>query len=78
VAVGVYSQSQFCSDDGTCFSLVIPAVSNVAGVEFLATMLAPASHKWFAIGLGNQMAGTLMLVAWPNGNDVTLSSRLAK
>lgn len=40
-------------------------------------MLAPSSAKWFALGFGSQMAGTLMLVAWPDGSDVVVSTRLA-
>lgn len=41
-------------------------------------MAAPNSAKWFAIGFGNQMAGSLILVAWPWNNEVIVSTRLAR
>ena len=56
----------------------IPSVTaSTVNPELLFTLRAPSTAKWFATGFGSQMAGTLMLVAWPNNQDIIVSSRLA-
>ena len=75
----VYSQAQYCSPEGICVALNIPSVSASSGnPDLLITLQAPSSAKWFAIGFGSEMAGTLMLVAWPYNQEVIVSSRLAE
>nr|POE68799.1 hypothetical protein CFP56_66813 [Quercus suber] len=41
-------------------------------------MSAPAGNSWMAVGFGSQMAGALMLVAYPNsaGDSITISPRI--
>jgi hypothetical protein len=56
----------------------IPAALSKPGeAPLYATLQAPSSAKWFAIGFGSQMKGSLMLVAWPWNDKVVVSSRLA-
>ena len=70
---------QRCSPEGICLALTIPGVQGgPVGPDLFATIRAPAAHKWFAIGFGSQMTGTLMLVSWPWQNQVVVSARLAK
>jgi hypothetical protein len=74
----VLGQSQFCASDGVCFAINIPSsLASSSNPELLIDMQAPSSAKWFAVGFGNQMAGSLILVAWPYDNKVIVSSRLA-
>jgi cellobiose dehydrogenase (acceptor) len=73
-----YAQSHYCSWDGICISVVIPGeLVTTENPYFRAIIQAPSSAKWFAIGLGTQMANSIMFVAWPYDNEVILSSRLA-
>ena len=75
----VLAQSvQWCSPEGICIALTIPGVQGGPdGPDLYATIQAPAAHKWFAIGFGSQMSGTLMLVSWPWKDQVVVSPRLA-
>jgi Cytochrome domain of cellobiose dehydrogenase len=73
----VYAQSQYCSPENICVALSIPSPQNSGNPYLFATIQAPSSAKWFAIGFGDQMQGTLMLVVWPYNNKVIVSSRLA-
>ena len=69
---------QWCSPEGICIALTIPGVQGGPdGPDLYATIKAPAAHKWFAIGFGEQMKGTLMLVSWPWKDQVVVSPRLA-
>lgn len=75
----VYSQTQYCSPEEICIAVNIPSVSaSSSNPDLFITLRAPSSAKWFAIGFGSEMAGTLMLVAWPYNQEVVVSSRLAK
>jgi hypothetical protein len=79
VVTTVYSQTKFCSQEGICAAFNIPSVSLSSGQpDLLITLQAPSSAKWFAIGFGSEMAGSLMLVAWPYNQEVIVSSRLAQ
>lgn len=74
----VHSQTQYCSSEGICVAVNIPSAQVASGnPDLLLTLQAPSSSKWFATGFGSQMAGTLMLVAWPYNKEVIVSSRLA-
>ena len=69
---------QWCSPEGICIALTIPGIQSSAdGPDLYVTLKAPAEYKWFAIGFGEQMEGTLMLVNWPWNNKVVVSPRLA-
>ena len=69
---------QWCSPEGICIALTIPGIQSGAdGPDLYATLKAPAEYKWFAVGFGEQMEGTLMLVNWPWNNKVVVSPRLA-
>jgi Cytochrome domain of cellobiose dehydrogenase len=66
---------QYCSNTQQCIALTI--VTNTSNPDLLITLQAPSSHKWFAFGFGSQMAGSLIFAAWPNGDKVTVGTRLA-
>jgi cellobiose dehydrogenase (acceptor) len=58
--------------------LTVPTAHIASGnPNLLITIQAPSSDKWFAVGFGSQMAGTLILVAWPYNKEVIASARLA-
>jgi hypothetical protein len=72
------AQSQYCSSEGICVAVTVPTAHIASGnPDLLITIQAPSSDKWFAVGFGSQMAGTLILVAWPYNKQVIASARLA-
>ena len=80
IVTAVLGQSvQWCSPEGICIALTIPGVQGGAdGPDLFATIKAPAAHKWFAIGFGQVMKDSLMLVSWPWQDKVVVSPRLAQ
>jgi Cytochrome domain of cellobiose dehydrogenase len=71
--------SQKCLGDGkVCFSYNIPDATSQAGSgDVYYQITAPSSYGWVAVGTGDQMAGSTMLIiyATSDGNNVTLSPR---
>jgi hypothetical protein len=74
----VCAHSDYLSPDGLFVSLsILTSIPSGEDHDILATVEAPISAKWFAIGFGNQMANSLIVVAWPYNDTVVLSTRLA-
>ena len=71
-AVFVYNSSR--TDQ---FVFAMNAVAETGDVYF--HMSAPAGNAWMAVGFGDQMAGSFMLVVYPsaNGSSLTISPRVA-
>lgn len=44
--------------------------------EFIGVIIAPNAVKWAGVVLGPGMNGNLLLVAWPNGNNLVGSARM--
>ena|SRR5271170_4818148 len=79
LVTSVLAQSQYCSPELVCVALTVPTAHIASGnPDLLITIRAPSSDKWFAIGFGSEMAGTLMIVSWPYNNQVISSARLAR
>jgi cellobiose dehydrogenase (acceptor) len=56
-----------------------PLVSSGAqSTEFIGEVVAPLSAAWIGVALGGAMNGDLLLVAWPNGNQIVSSTRWAR
>lgn len=75
-----YSNSSvfiFDGDKNTQFVFALQA-DKYAGDLFFH-LSAPSGNEWVAVGIGNQMAGSLMFIAYPDGNGdgITLSPRIA-
>lgn len=45
--------------------------------EFIGEIVAPVANEWVGIALGGQMADDLLLVAWPNDDEIVFSPRFA-
>jgi cellobiose dehydrogenase (acceptor) len=47
--------------------------------DFIAQIVAPVNSTggWGGFSMGSSMAGNLLVVAWPNGDEVVSSFRLA-
>lgn len=62
--------------DGSNLTFAMNLPSNSDDVYF--HMSGPAGNDWMAVGLGKEMAGSLMLIAYSaaDGHNVTLSPRL--
>jgi len=60
------------------YGFVLPPASETSeATEFIGEVIAAADNKWIGIALGGQMADNLLLVAWPNGEDIVFSPRYA-
>ncbi|CEL59822.1 Cellobiose dehydrogenase OS=Phanerochaete chrysosporium GN=CDH-1 PE=1 SV=1 [Rhizoctonia solani AG-1 IB] len=61
--------------NGIRYSIAFP--SSTSPTEFVGEIAAPISSKWVGWSLGPGMNGNLLLVAWPNGNSIVGSARMA-
>ncbi|KAI0036403.1 cellobiose dehydrogenase [Vararia minispora EC-137] len=64
---------------GVTYGAVFPplATSGANPNDFIGEIVAPLAAKWVGLALGGAMIGDLLLVAWPNGNEIVYSSRWA-
>ena len=53
------------------------ATSGSNPTEFIGEIVAPVDAQWVGVALGGAMLQDLLLVAWPNGNDIVFSTRYA-
>ena len=53
------------------------ATSGSQSTEFIGEIVAPIDASWIGVALGGAMNGDLLLVAWPNGNQIVASTRFA-
>ena len=54
-----------------------PSTSTTTPNEFIGEIVAPIALKWAGVAPGGSMLKQLLLVAWPNGNDIVRSARYA-
>lgn len=59
---------------GVTFGMIFPPVESNAD-EYLGEIVAPIATKWAGFSPGGQMINNILLVAWPNGNDLVTSVR---
>ncbi|EKM53326.1 uncharacterized protein PHACADRAFT_259608 [Phanerochaete carnosa HHB-10118-sp] len=61
------------------YGFVFPPLvtSGNQSTEFIGEVVAPIEAQWIGIALGGEMIGDLLLVAWPNGNEIVSSTRWA-
>ncbi|KAF8066812.1 cellobiose dehydrogenase [Lyophyllum atratum] len=65
---------------GVTYGFVFPPLAAVGGAqsnEFIGEIVAPIATKWAGIAPGGNMVQNLLLVAWPNGNSIIRSARIA-
>ncbi|KAI1798304.1 cellobiose dehydrogenase [Ganoderma leucocontextum] len=60
---------------GVQYGIVLP--QGDTSTEFIGEIVAPIAAKWIGLAFGGAMIGDLLLVAWPNGNDIVASTRYA-
>ncbi|EJF63960.1 cellobiose dehydrogenase [Dichomitus squalens LYAD-421 SS1] len=60
---------------GVTYGIVLPQANT--STEFIGEIVAPIAAKWVGVAFGGAMIGDLLLVAWPNGNDIVASTRWA-
>lgn len=46
--------------------------------EFIGQIVAPIDTKWAGVSPGGGMLNNLLLVAWPDGDKIVSSARMAK
>lgn len=86
----VVSQSVSYTDEGIPFNGLIEPTHNVTygfvfppttetseSTEFIGEVIVPVVNKWVGLALGGQMVGDLLLVAWPNDDEIMFSPRWA-
>ncbi|KAF1999794.1 iron reductase domain protein [Amniculicola lignicola CBS 123094] len=69
-----------CFGTDVCFTLNIPANTASSGNgDIFFQLSAPSDYEWVALGQGTRMSGSNMFIVYTssNGNNVTLSPRLA-
>jgi len=57
-------------------SIAVAAPETDSG-EFIMEVTAPSTFGWTGVALGESMLQNLMLVVWPNGNEVMVSPRIS-
>nr|AAC32197.1 cellobiose dehydrogenase [Trametes cinnabarina] len=57
------------------YGIVLPQATTSS--EFIGEIVAPLDAKWIGLALGGAMIGDLLIVAWPNGNEIVSSTRYA-
>ncbi|KAK3726126.1 hypothetical protein LTR37_000274 [Vermiconidia calcicola] len=64
-------------DDHTTFEFALNADRSTGDLYF--HLSSPAGNAWVGVGIGSNMIGALMFIAYPssNGEDVTISARVA-
>ena len=60
---------------GVTYGIVLPQANT--STEFIGEIVAPLAAKWVGVAFGGAMIGDLLLVAWPNGNEIVASTRYA-
>ncbi|PIL27426.1 hypothetical protein GSI_10574 [Ganoderma sinense ZZ0214-1] len=60
---------------GVQYGIVLPQADT--STEFIGEIVAPIAAKWIGLAFGGAMIGDLLLVAWPNGNEIVASTRYA-
>ncbi|KAF8584272.1 hypothetical protein K439DRAFT_1150670 [Ramaria rubella] len=53
------------------------ATSGAGSTEFIGEIIAPVANQWVGLSVGGAMLNSLLLVAWPNGNAIVASPRIA-
>lgn len=74
---GITFETNFASDvEGFSFGMVLPETITT---DFIGQLVVPLTNGsgWGGVSLGGAMTGHLMFVAWPNGDEVMTSFRLA-
>ncbi|KZS87660.1 cellobiose dehydrogenase [Sistotremastrum niveocremeum HHB9708] len=64
---------------GVNYGFVFPptTATGATAQEFIGEIVAPVNIKWAGLALGGQMANNLLIVAWPNNNQIVFSPRYA-
>ncbi|KAH8897190.1 CBD9-like protein [Thozetella sp. PMI_491] len=65
--------------DGTGYQFGI-AMPKTPSSDFIVQLMSPLTNGagWAGVDFGSTMSNFLLLVAWPNGNDVMISPRYAR
>lgn len=88
------ANARFCSSQsGICYSefnaeglknmnvlyrIATPQAAQAAPYDIAFQIVASRNMGWAALSWGGTMVGHPLTVAWPNGNSVTVTSRMAK
>lgn len=73
---GITFETYLDTDMSFSFGMVLP---ETIGTDFIGQMVVPLTDGagWGGVSLGGSMTDNLILVAWPNGDDIVTSFRLA-
>ncbi|KAH8115148.1 cellobiose dehydrogenase [Phellopilus nigrolimitatus] len=85
-----FAQSIAYTDEGITFQGIVDPVHNVTygfvfppttetdeAQEFIGEIITPVVNEWVGLAFGGQMADNLLLVLWPNGDEIMYSPRWA-
>lgn len=71
---GITFQQIVKNEDAYTFGLALP---ETFGTDFIGQITGAGSEGWVGVSFGGQMLNSLLLVAYPNGENVTASLRQA-
>lgn len=54
-----------------------PTTETNETTEFIGEIITPVSNEWVGLAFGGQMVDNLLLVLWPNGDEIMYSPRWA-
>ncbi|KAF2458310.1 hypothetical protein BDY21DRAFT_371156 [Lineolata rhizophorae] len=77
VSTFLYKASDYDEDNWANFTFALTVGRDSGDMWF--KMMGPSMYSWMAVGTGNQMAGSMMFIAYADGDDddITLSVRRA-
>jgi hypothetical protein len=69
--------NEYVSAGQAIYRVAIPSTATAAPFDIAFQIVAPKAIMWAGISWGGAMANAPITMGWPNGNNVTLSSRYA-
>ncbi|KZS87659.1 cellobiose dehydrogenase [Sistotremastrum niveocremeum HHB9708] len=76
---GINFQGIFETTHGIQYGFVFPptTATGATAQEFIGEIIVPVVNQWVGLAFGGQMADNLLMVAWPNANNIVFSPRYA-
>jgi hypothetical protein len=66
----------YTTDTGVSFGLALDANSTKAPFDVIVQLTAPKEVGWLGFAWGGSMTYNPLAIVWPNGNNVSITSRM--
>lgn len=71
------SFASYTNDKGISYRVAQPGKPAKAPFTLVAQIVGPANLGWAGLAWGGSMTYNPLLIVWPNGKDIVVSSRMA-